>query len=587
LKYVKRIAGLILVLCVLMMPVGASAAKSMESEKIEPVNVAKGKPVYAAATDQGGTLTNGELGDRLDPANSNYTGADVTLPTGDVVSGADSAATDWYIIDLEDEYEIKEIRLYSRGDEPSTTINWMGHFKIEVSNSILFPEDETVLVGGVGDTLEGTGITSRATPFVGELDGKEAYRYIRIKKTAWSYFGWAELEAYVDMTVIDPYGNATFKEVSKNKLAEVNYGSYYDGETVGNWSPDKVVDGKFSDSQGWIIDGVSDRPSAPYNLVVDLEEELPITKIEMFGRPNVSVELYRKNWKVYGFTEEEGKPDISGEITGGTLLLDITSPFPQITDTQNPDGDDGLSEIVDNSVPFRYLVFSKTANELGCLTEIRAYVVVPIIEDVQMVNAQKIEMSFSEAIDEATVADGIEVKVNGEKVSANITVTDDTASIDLGKEYFDSQIEVKVKEGLKTKFNIAFEEEEFKLYTPKAVSAELEWVVSEQNGAGISDMVSAVTNGKAAAKVTVENNTSTDAATVIVLTVLYDENNFAVASSEKRVTVEAMDSETIVSGFAIPSEVTSANADNYKLKAYVWKDFNILKPWIKSVTLGE
>ena len=91
-----------LVLAVLLLVPTVCSAKTIETTRIELANIAEGKSVYAPATEEGGILTNGSRGDRLDPAFCNYTGADVTLPTGDVVPGAASAATDWYIIDLEE-----------------------------------------------------------------------------------------------------------------------------------------------------------------------------------------------------------------------------------------------------------------------------------------------------------------------------------------------------------------------------------------------------------------------------------------------------------------------------------------------------
>lgn len=581
----KKMLGLLLAVCICFIQIGASASSIWETITTQTVNVAQGKNVYAAATDKGGILTNGTLGDRLDPGHSSYSGSTVILPTGDEVKGADSAATDWYIVDLEKAYNLKEIRLYSRGDEPTTNHNWMGEFRIEVSNSILFPESDSVDVGGVGATLDGTGITSRETPFIATLDGDAAYRYIRLRKTAWTYFGWAELEAYCDMEVVNPYGNARFTEVSRNKPAEVNYGSYYDGETVGNWSPDKVVDGKFSDGQGWIMDGVSDRPDSPYNLLIDLEKEIPITKIEMFARPNVSVELYRKNWKVYGFTEEDGKPDISGEISGGVELLDITSPFPQITDTKNPDSDDGLSEIVDNSVPFRYLVFSKTKNELGCLTEIRAYALIPEIEEVKMLDAQKAQVKFTEGVDEESLKTGIDVKINGESVEPKVDFTEDgVIELDFGKEYFDAQIDVTVKAALTTKYGIPFEEKDFHLFTPKTVSAEASFV---SGSAKINSLSEALESKTAGAEVVVKNNTKTEKAEVIVLTVLYNDKNFVIAAKDEKVIVESGTEEKVTASINLPSEVTKDNAKKYKLSVFVWKDYSILKPWIKKMTLGE
>lgn len=587
LKRAKMLVAL--ALAVFMLVPAVCSAKTLETTRIELMNVAVGKPVYAPATEEGGKLTNGSRGDRLDPEFCNYTGADVTLPTGDVVPGAASAATDWYIIDLEEAYNLKEVRLYSRGDEPTTTDNWMGEFVIEVSNSILFPKDQTVNLGGIGATIEGTGVTSRETPFVAELDGSDAYRYIRIRKTAWTYFGWAELEAYVEVEVVDPYGNATFKEVSRNKPTEVNYGTYYDGETVGNWSPDKVVDGKFLDWQGWIMDGVSDRPAAPYNLLVDLEEDMPITKIEMFGRPNVPTEVNRNNWKVYGFTEAEGKPDISGEIVGGKELISVTTPFAQITDTVNPDADDGLSKIVDNSVPIRYLVFSKVKNEMGALSEIRAYVVVPEVLDAEMINASKLELKLSEAVDEATLDAGITVLVDGEKVIPSFDMGDDLSlAIDLKKEYFDAKIDVLVTEDLLNESGIGFLETEVSLFTPKALAVSAGFVNSlTESGTEISSISEALTSGKISAEVVVENNTKDEKTDVLVITALYNENNFIVASGEKRVTVDELSTETVYAGFTLPSEVTSQNADKYKVRAYVWKDYSLLKPWISRVTLGE
>lgn len=584
-KRMKTIVALVIAFSMLVPTV--CSAKTLETTRVENMNVALSKPVYAAATEKGGMLTNGVFSEYFDPSHCSYSAGNVELPTGDVVKGAEQYHEDWYIIDLGEAYKLTEVKLYARGDGGFNE-NWMQHFKILVSNSILFPEGETVDLGGIEDDPSEMGVTSASTPFVAELDGQTAYRYIKLQKTDWSYHGYSELEAYSDVEIVEPYGNATFKEVSKNKPAEVNYGSYYDGETVGNWSPDKVVDGQFLSWQGWIMDGVSDRPEAPYNLLVDLEENLPIAKIEMFGRPEVTAEAYRSNWKVYGFTEEEGKPDISGELSGGTELISVTSPFPQITDTENPDADDGLSMVLDEFVPYRYLVFSKIVNELGCLSEIRAYIMMPEVLEAEMLNTSKVNLKLSEEVSEETLEEGIIVYINGKKITPSFSVDNLIVNIDLGKEYFNATIDIDITEKLLSKNGMGFLETDYVLYTPSALTIDTSFINSlSGTGGKIESLSDALAKGEVSTKIDVENNTAEEKADVLVITALYNENNFIVASSEKRVTVNGLSSETIVCGLAIPQEVTAQNVSNYKLRTYVWKDYGLLKPWISRVTLGE
>jgi len=251
------------------------------------------------------------------------------------------------------------------------------------------------------------------TPVSVSGDGN-SYRYIRLRRTGNSAYGYSEIEVFADVTT---------QEVSRNRQAEVNF------QTYASMGAKYTVDGKLTNSsQCWLIESLkSTSPNPPYNLVVDLEQDYPIGFIEMFGRYGVNASTYRNNWKIYGFTDAQGKPDANiSDFSEAALLWSVTSAYPQITNGTNPEG---LKAPITGNGKYRYVVFSKTKKELAAIGEIRAEVIIPEIASVERLSDTSLSVSFSEKMNAESLAEGITVVSDSGTVytPSEVKLTDATA----------------------------------------------------------------------------------------------------------------------------------------------------------------
>jgi len=384
------------------------------AETIENVNVALNKPVYAnqlvtvdgtvVMNPDAAKLTNGQRSEHVQPPS--YTSGTVTLPSGDTVKASAAANQDWYVVDLGQRYNIKEIKFYSRGDESSVTDNWMTKFDIEVSNSILF--DDYKKVGGVDSSLSDAGITSSSTPCIATLDGKEAYRYVRIKKTAWTYYGWSELEVYADVTAT---------EVSRGAAVTVDEGYT---NALGDYATQKMTDGvKNVAYHGVLFEGItygSNPIAPPYNVLVDLGAEYPIGFIQMWSRGDETsgyegVEAYRRNWTVYG-ANATNAPQNAQDTANSTAILSVGSKeYPA----------SGLKAMIAGGT-YRYLTFSKVKQELGCIGEIRASVINPKAYSAKVNDDGTITVAFTDKMETSTLVED-NFSIGGVALSNPVTST--------------------------------------------------------------------------------------------------------------------------------------------------------------------
>ena len=90
-------------------------------------------------------------------------------------------------------------------------------------------------------------------------------------------------------------------------------------------------------------------------------------------------------------------------------------------------------------------------------------------------------------------------------------------------------------------------------------------------------------NLSAAASVTFTNNQPEKTETVILLSVLYDANNKMIRADEKRATLlPGSDPTQLKAGFTLPADTTGC-----KMAVFIWKDYDLMKPWTFHSTLTD
>jgi len=346
----------------------------------ENINVALNKPVYSGNpgrnTDEyfsGAKLVNGEYTDIVPPMDT-YLDEEVVLPSGAKVSPATSNADDWFMIDLGRRYNVSEIKVWPR--QTGNNAVYIQNFDIEASNVEDFSNKVTL------KSFKTEGITDDITPLTASGDGG-AYRYIRLKKTAITYHIFSEIEVFADVNVF---------EVSRKRNVEANYW------TPNTYEPSCAVDGYVKSGFGasittWLVAGVGeyDDPGCPYNLVVDLEKDYPVDFIEMFGRDKSDVDVYRRNWKIYGYTNEQGNPGADkDDYSDGALLWEVgTTPYDE----------SGLKAFINGNEKYRYIVFSKVAREPLAVGELRVEHIIPSVGKVTRADNKTLSVSFTEKMD--------------------------------------------------------------------------------------------------------------------------------------------------------------------------------------------
>ncbi len=297
------------------------------------------------------------------------------------------AASAYATIDLGKRYGIEKIMLHIRKDGLSEGPG-REYFEILGSNDPNFATSEKL--GGIeakNDTLfPDHGI------YTANLSGAEAYRYIRIAKTAAGWSLWAELEVYA---------REYMTEVSRNKPVEATYSAY------ANNQPEKAVDGKNDNysTDAW-RSAYPDGKQSYYGtdmgdyLIVDLEKEMPVSYFEM-EYPNGVADnsAARRYWSVYGTNElpamSETAPayrtglvgtgteevDIEGvELLGttGDYFIPTYSADTPLAMYGNIAATEGyISQTVADVVPYRFVIFKHRMNQFSELGEVRVFVTNP------------------------------------------------------------------------------------------------------------------------------------------------------------------------------------------------------------------
>jgi len=389
-----------------------------EEETVEPVtktmvNVAKNKYVYSGGGNAGEKAQKLTDGKKITDENKSLVGftpagagtaETALLPSGAQGPVANGQQDDWFMIDLGRQHKIKEVRLYSGRDTLAPTD--MQYFEIQGSNTETFDEYETLL------DIEGTVTEGVHYPYCAAIQSEpKPYRYIRLQRTASSYYYISEMEVYADVTLT---------EVSIGKEVKVS------SETYPETYPAKaVVDGAVDEST-WIVEDVP----APHYLTVDLGKEYPVAWIDMVGRViDPDNTATRHDWTVYGSKSEP----TADTITSGTqMFMSIIATHMGNYPEQFPAQKDGyLSMPVYSGVGNqRYISFYKTAGNVA-LSEVRAYVMNPEVFDIKTGN--NIVITFSDEMDADSVKSAITLKnlTTGENVdlTGKIAVSSNEAVI--------------------------------------------------------------------------------------------------------------------------------------------------------------
>lgn len=489
-------------------------------------------------------------------------------------SGTDGA---YITIDLAKRYKLKRLELYSRQDG-GIDIDSRTNFKILLSNDSEFAEfkEAASFEGQADDSFQQNGGITL------ELDGKEAYRYIRILKTAQGFWAWGELKAFADVTVTQITDNSN--QITLN-------GWYLEGDAAlgETFSPSKILDGS-NDTFLYQMNGA-------YNyFTVDLGDEYYVDMIEMDKRNDGQASWYYvHDISMYGSNE------VMTQTDGGVKNEELPSldaygydklSYIQMLPENDPDRqfplndiNKGYSEMVrDTASSYRYLTYKKNNNQTFTeLSEFRAYCVNPEIYK-SALSGNIISIDFTDKIDESSIDTSVALTVNGEKKDASCSLSDDgyTLLVELGQTYYSSKISVTV-DGIVSERGVKLD----KAYVldfdaPPAIDVKEEdfIIMDAQSETQITSLVEAQ-SGKVKAKLKFSNNTPDMDESVVILSLVLDKNdNTIIKASEKRV-ILPKNSQTDV----VTDEIVLPNTGDYKLRVLVWKDYNIFMPWVASKTI--
>jgi len=425
------IATVVIVSCLWVQPIYVSADDTLTRRVL--VNVAQFKPTTGGSYDANFPVTNLTDGD---PTTFTIPGASTDNQNG--IPSPDSA--NWYQVDLLRRHRIVRIELFDRHGLPAQS-GGRSDFEILASNYPDFSNSTnyTRLGGIVGtdNTLFPPG-----GPFVIELDGLAAYRYIHLRKTGGYYPAYGQLRVYAYQIVT---------EVSRHR--PVTASSYAD-PGVGPGNAVSGVNGASSDA--W----VSDYYTGEFEYwTVDLGMAFPIGMIELEGRIEHDSEQGRRNFAIYG---SNTMPDSAMLRTnavplpsaGMTRLSHLESPGETMTPFPMHPG--VYRTTTNDTTAFRFITYKKTYANHAALGAFRAFVVNP---DLLSVTAETngIRLEFSDEMNVSTLTTANIRLLDGE-IPVPFTVTEAAGHSCLlvpSIPIFGRQLTVQVTENVRNRQNTA------------------------------------------------------------------------------------------------------------------------------------
>lgn len=501
--------------------------------------------------------------------------------------GAAEAASEELTIDLLRRCKIEKIELFDRYDYDAPG----GRQYIEILGANNQDFSDAVSLGSL-DALD-----NEKFPHSGKLeftlDGKEAYRYIRLKRTGGGDYKYAELRVWAMQTATDVARGTRADNIITDALADNSHWVYDFAP------PTSAFDGDTATS--WIQDGDAYR-----YLRVDLGSEYNIGMIELSARDMSADQSVGNIWaqkyiKFYGTNNDSTEnsifnphtaPDDAALATEGFSKL-ITVGANNVYDNEVqfpsmwvPEGEEGtygkagcFQSTCDDTQSFRYIVY-KNYYQLGSgLSGFRAYVINPMVNSAE-ISQDKIHVNFSDEMNEGS-SNNVEVYVDEAKVEVGYSWTDAyTLELTLPKVYFDSKIRVVLSEDFENQKNVKMAEDTtVNLIAPAPVEvADLKFI-NKKTAEGASEIQSLAGLSEAGVSFEIKNNMPDKADTAVVVIGLYNEDNSLVATREVRVSLGAGESTNVAAG------VDLGGIENAELKVFVWRDYDEMKPHIQKTSI--
>ncbi|MCX5056426.1 RICIN domain-containing protein [Streptomyces sp. NBC_00452] len=196
----------------------ASGLESAYQGLAAKLNLAYNKPASSSSV----------FGTGTEPSNA----VDNNGATGWSPTGSDTSA--WWQVDLGKSYQLGQFALTTRQDLDQSETR--GNFEVRGSNDPNF--GSYTVLGRQTSTLP------LASTRTGDIDVRQAFRYVRVAKTDGAYFyitdfsvqrAGGALEDATGTPNINPSTNYTIKNVNSGQLMDVNAGSTADGARVIQW----------------------------------------------------------------------------------------------------------------------------------------------------------------------------------------------------------------------------------------------------------------------------------------------------------------------------------------------------------------
>lgn len=430
-----------------------------------------------------------------------------------VPTGGDSTKTE-FIIDLERRYKIERIELYSRFDGG---LDYLGRQYFEFIGANKDDFSDAVRLDYMEE--QNDEIFPPSGCFTSSLDGKAAYRYIKLKRTGGGYYGYSEICVYAYQSVT---------EVSRGKAVVTSPGSAISG--------DKAVNGTNNDSMdAWVNDKINE-----YNyLSVDLGKPLPVGMIEIEGR-NITSEnpATRQDIAVYGSNSSDNLSALASsakltEDDGYSELLNI-GVFTKYLSNEFPYGKYPLffRSSVSEKQSFQHITFRNTTLHCSAYGEVRVYVVNPEILSVTW-DSDYLYINFSDEMNE-NAGDYISL------ANANGSFKDSyTYALDIKDLKKDESYELLISKNAESKKGVMLAEDYLlRIKSLNTLNAEKISFFDETDNK--SDDLYGLSEIKA--KTSVYNNGKTEKTAALYLSVydtegrmkLIDESKLVVPSGEKR-----------------------------------------------------
>lgn len=448
-----------------------------------------------------------------------------------------------FTIDLKRYAAITEIKLWPVADSGTVGAD-LSNVALEISNDGVNFTTLASQGDRSGETLTGSDAFA-VTPQAGTVG-----RYVRVRKTAEGSYKFSELQVFANVQAI---------EVSREAAAEATVTS----NSLDVLPPTNVVDGYLWST--WRLADVSH--TSPVNLVLDLGKDYPLSFVEMYqADPFVDPEYTA--FDIYGATEEAGKPSVDG-TPSATLLL-ASNGISNASET-----------LAIKEGSYRYIVLSKAARKALAIAEFAAFSIKPEFAYSEYAG-QTMTIRFSDEMDTSTFGN-IVIKVDGEAKTISPSVVDNyTAQFTLDAMYYGSTITAEIPATVTNRYGMAVDAKTTTHFAPAAVEM--------QNFKFLNGKLETSTeiNGlagheSAAASVTFTNNQPEKTETVILLAALYDANNTLICVDEARATLlPGSDPTPLKAGFALPDDTTGC-----KMAVFIWKDYDLMKPWTHRQTLSD